>query len=178
MQQSRQLKGLWFVKITQLRTSIYHGLIPLVLSQTDPFPKTEGWVDIVSFSTTFQGKYISHRSLMQKISDFSLGLKCGRKPSTAHSSCWICNDIHSQVFAEGLLCGRHCPRLCRYMVNKGHEALPSQSSPATGGPKDIVQQFQHCRVKVLVEFILFICTEPCFKRICGSRSTHNEIVRI
>lgn len=132
------------------------------------------------FLNYLQGKYISHRSLMQKISEFSLGLlKCGRKPSTGtHSSCWICNDIHSQVFAERLLCGRHCPWLCRYMVNKGHEALPSQSSPATGGPKDIVQRFQHCRVKVLVEFILFICTEPCFKRICGSRSTHNEIVRI
>ena len=46
-------------KITQLGTGTYHGSTPLFLAKTDPCPKNEVWVDIVSFTITLQGEYVA-----------------------------------------------------------------------------------------------------------------------
>lgn len=45
-------------------------------------------------------------------------------------------------------------------MNKDHKALPFQSSPADEGPKDMFQQFQHCRVKARSERNSFYSCVP------------------
>lgn len=90
---------------------------------------------------------------------FPFGLvKCGRRPSSgAHTSCWTCSDIHSASICRGPTVYRHHPGLCQLINSeKGtSRVLSSQSLSAKEGPKDIIQRFQHFRVKI-VEKTYFI----------------------
>lgn len=71
-----------------LSTGNHHSAAPMFFAKTDPCPKNEGWVDILSVTITFQGEYISLSSPVENLSVFPLGLfKGGRRPSNGpHSS--------------------------------------------------------------------------------------------